>query len=367
MINAIFATDWPLESMRSPINAIMPVGYDTLELCALSAGATVPTKANATQKVAVERRGRLLDLCCGCGIQGIFAWCCSAILNGVGGGCYSDLVCVDVNKRACHFVCACFALNGLYHPSLLFGKHFNDGGSDAGFDMYAKNQDLFGSCNKQPRVRDTAAAAATSESMPHTLGRFSRILANPPFVALPESSSSSHPVVSEDVNDSECADTSPMLYHQSLYAAGGTDGLDIVRRIIRSSLDVLDRIETSNACLRGKEEPQLLMVTEVPNVEESCQMLQSFLPQSSQSSVSICVAYVVDDVETVETYGEERSKERGIGSTDEKHECTKWCQSMEQSHIRNRALVLISLQRTKSGPELNLFDMMAVLKNHPQA
>ena len=60
----LFLTDWPMESLRDPRFAIMPVGYDSLELLSLSA-------------VGDVNEGRILDLCCGNGIQGLFSWICS--------------------------------------------------------------------------------------------------------------------------------------------------------------------------------------------------------------------------------------------------------------------------------------------------
>lgn len=219
-------------------------------------------------------------------------------------------------------------LNGLHQSS----GHFHKAGSD----IYAKNQDLFGSCRREQ-----------NGCIYNSIGTFSRILTNPPFVALPESSSIEHNV--EDTVGSPA-----LIYQQALYAAGGTDGLDIVRRIMESCVDVLDTpMDPSNAFCLG-EGAQLLMVTEVPNVEESCQMLQSFVRVSFQSSVSIRVAYVVDDVVVVNIYEEERAKERGI-YINEKYEFTKWLESMAGRQIRNRALVLVSVQRTSNIPELKLF------------
>ena len=90
--NCWFMTDWPMESLRPTRDAIMTVGYDTLELMSLSAG------------LKPLEDGRLLDLCCGCGIQGVFATLSNSAT-------FSKLVCSDVNERACRFAAANMALN----------------------------------------------------------------------------------------------------------------------------------------------------------------------------------------------------------------------------------------------------------------
>eukprot|EP00957_Ditylum_brightwellii_P012310 930030-Ditylum_brightwellii.AAC.1 len=78
-------TDWPMESMQSTKHAIMAVGYDTLELLALSAVprgyyrsiGTTSDDHHQTDRQQRRTTRRLLDLCCGCGIQGLWAFQCA--------------------------------------------------------------------------------------------------------------------------------------------------------------------------------------------------------------------------------------------------------------------------------------------------
>ena len=52
----------------------MPVGYNTLELLSLSSGSRLFKNEENNNKNHREcPTDRVLDLCCGCGIQGLFA------------------------------------------------------------------------------------------------------------------------------------------------------------------------------------------------------------------------------------------------------------------------------------------------------
>ena len=276
-----FATDWPMESLRCPKFAVMPVGYDTLELLSLSAAGDI-------------HGGRILDLCCGNGIQGLFAWVCSGgeetNTNTCGGG-PTGLVCVDINERACHFVTANIALNSLDCK-----------------EIYALQGDLF-----EPLMRNNQRKE-----------RFSRIVSNPPFVAVPD-----HEIMT--LNQSP-----------SLYAAAGVDGMNVVRRIFTKCFEFLES-DGNNSF-----PPSLLMVTEVPNVEDSCGMLQSFLPRSVQENTKIRVAFVEEDVEPMEDYIQERCEEKGV---DDSLEWSTLLKSMDGINIRNRALVLLSISRWDNKDE----------------
>jgi len=248
-----FATDWPLESMRLPRDAIMPVGYDSLELLALSAD----PKCRMGEKV--------LDLCCGCGIQGIFARSCHVPSDG-----HLHLVSTDINKRAIHFVTANLAMN-----RKVLGRG-----------------DAVVMCGSLFESLDTA--------------RFDRILCNPPFVAVPD------------------FPRAPSL-QPALYAiGGGDDGMLILRQILDQFCDY------SSTKRNG-----ILMVTELPNVESSCKLLRSMLRESIRGDTLIRVAYVENDVETIEEYTQERQTEDGFDRPDR-----DWA-----SHLcyHNRALVLVSI------------------------
>lgn len=154
-----------MESLRLTRDAIMPVGYDTLELMSVSA--------------ALKPRGnsRLLDLCCGCGCQGIFA-----LLSNP--GAFSELVCSDIDERAYCFATANIALNIRDNDKV----------------CYVVKGDLY---NK-------------------VKGPFGCILSNPPFVAIPSANGSS-------------PQTSPALYT----VGSGIDGTELLERLLKQSIQYL--------------------------------------------------------------------------------------------------------------------------------
>ena len=253
----LFVTDFPLESMRLTRNAAMPVGYDTLELLSLSADG--------------RNTGRFLDICCGCGIQGIFAFYASQTAH-LEASC--KLVLADINERAIHFATANLALNNISTEA-----------------SYALCCDLF-------------------DGLDCKTDEFDHLISNPPFVAVP-------------------AISTPQL-QPALYAiGGGTDGMHLLRRLLASCFDFLP---STNAFT-------LKMVTEVPNVEHSCDMLRYFLPKEHRNAVIIRVAYVEDDVETVDSYSKVREEEAGL------EYARDWATPMQKDDIYNRALVLISMHR----------------------
>jgi len=272
-------TDWSLESLRLPKHAIMTIGYDSLELVALAAGVDV---FNPT--TSASNSSRVLDLCCGCGIQGIFSakksnsWGDSSIR--------CELISMDINSRACQFVCANAALNDLVSQENT---------------IYAIEADLFSPLQLHHEVEGVPPPA-------NFIGKVDMILSNPPFVAVPFANN-------------------PRL-DAALYAAGGGyDGMHLVREIVNKSFMCLS---DGNGC------PQLLMVTELPNVETSCNLLESFLDDTK--CVQIHVAYIKDDVEQMEDYASEREEEAGrqvIGRN--------W--NPTTGLVKNRALVLISISR----------------------
>ena len=152
---------------------------------------------------------------------------------------------------------------------------------------------------------------------------FEVIVCNPPFVAIPSRI------------DATFHDRTP-LYG----VGGGLDGMMCLRRILGSLYRFLSHKNTKAIAL---------MVTEVPNVEETPTMLSSFLSELDRKEARIRVAYVEDDVETMEAYVHERNIETGIdadGDADADEYEREWLPSITASGIQNRALVLISFARS---------------------
>lgn len=270
--------DWSLESLRLPKMAIMSIGYDSLELVALAAGVDV-----FSQTTASSNNSRVLDICCGCGIQGIFS--AKRSRSWAGSSIRCELISMDINPRACHFVCANAVLNGLVSEDNT---------------IYSIEADLFIPLHVHQDIKKVQSD--------NFIGKVDMILTNPPFVAVPFANN-------------------PRL-DSALYAAGGGyDGMHLVREIInKSSVHLSD----------GNGGPQLLMVTELPNIETSCNLLETFL--DNPKDIQINVAYIEDDVEHMEDYAKEREEEAGqqvIGRD--------WNPTI--GLIKNRALVLISISK----------------------
>ena len=119
----LLATDWDLEGMLPTKWAVMPIGSDSLNLVHLAPRA--------------EGCSKLLDVCCGSGIQALTALATYA----------ETAVAADVSPRAVAFTAFNAELNGL-----------------------------------SPRL---TAVVSDIYSAAHPLGPFDAILANPPFVAVP--------------------------------------------------------------------------------------------------------------------------------------------------------------------------------------
>lgn len=81
-------------------------------------------------------------------------------------------------------------------------------------------------------------------------------------------------------------------------------------------------------------ESKLLMVTELPNVEKCCEMLDTML--SSDISRRIRVAYIEKDVEFSDQYAAVRETEAGLNI-----DSRDW----SAGQIKNRALVLLAIER----------------------
>jgi methylase of polypeptide subunit release factors len=292
-----FMTDWPIESLRLPRDAIMAVGYDTLELISLSSGTELFNAHDGTN-------ARVLDLCCGCGIQGIFAAGRSrhdAMPKHQDSDWSVELICADINERAKHFVIGNVCLNLLSR------------GKDSGTSCYIEIFFLHGDVYK-PIV-----GLGKNVNLPTNIGRFDHILSNPPFVAVPKAKG---PV-----------SLSPALYS----AGGGIDGMNLLRQILIDCFNVLKHHSAAS----------LLMVTELPNVEDSCELISSFLDIEVSQYTRIRIAYIKDDVESVDEYTKERENEAGlvVRSRD-------WSSSF--FGIRNRALVLLSICKDRGDTYCHL-------------
>ena len=156
-VKLFFATDYDVESSSADLQRlrVMPIGIDSLTLaCALPHDGSL-----------VHRR--VLDVCCGSGIQGLAAAGCGA----------TSVLCTDVSPRAVRFTSFNIVLNGLSNT--------------------------------------VKAAVGDCRQMVSAYARcFDVILANPPFVAVPDELAS-------------CGQYSP-----ALYVSGGRDGSDVVRGLV---------------------------------------------------------------------------------------------------------------------------------------
>ena len=267
-------TDWSLESLRLSKNAIMTIGYDSLELVALAGGMDV-----FSPSISKSNNSRVLDLCAGCGIQGIFS--AKRSNNWADPGTNCELISMDINPRACHFVCANAALNDIL--------------SQENAMINSIEADLFTPLQSQ---RDAD----------HLIGKVDLILSNPPFVAVPFATN--------------------IRLDSAFYAAGGGyDGMHLAREIVNKSFNYL---------CDGNGSPQLLMVTELPNVQSSCNLIETFF--DDPRGFQINVAYIEDDVEQMEDYAKEREEESGQQVLGRNwNPTTGW--------VKDRALVLISISK----------------------
>jgi predicted RNA methylase len=239
----------------------MPVGYDTLELMSLLAALEAPQES------------RLLDLCCGCGIQGIFAILCNP-------GAFHELVCSDINKRACHFAAANVALN--------------------------------------IRDKNNTSYSVKGDVYENVTGIFGCIVSNPPFVAMPSNT------------------TNPQLASALYTVGGGVDGTELFQRVVQESIQYLQG-----------DDALLLAVTELPNIETSCTLVKSFLPE--KTTASIRVAYVGRDVETVQRYAAIRQAETPVDI-----DARDWETAQLESGMYNRALALVSISSIGRGNRMTL-------------
>ena len=281
-----FMTDWPIESLRIPRDAIMAVGYDSLELLALSSGTALFEPFDGTYT-------RILDLCCGCGIQGLFAAAHYMQNKTVTDIEDYELICMDINRRAKHFVTGNICLNGLSKRNSAFNS--------INFDISFVHADVY-----KPIVENGQQTPC--------IGHFNHIISNPPFVAIPK-------VIGPD-------SLSTALYS----AGGGKDGLGLLRKILIECFQVLKQHPAAS----------ILIVTELPNIEDSCELVKSFLDKDHRDNKRIRIAYVEGDVETIDEYSREREDESGLNKT-----FRHW--NLDPKSIRNRALVLMSVRNEENG------------------
>jgi hypothetical protein len=145
------------------------------------------------------------------------------------------------------------------------------------------------------------------QSLPQNVN-YAKILANPPFVA------------------STLESSSPLFAH-----GGGTEGMQFLQRLVNQA-----PLEDTGT---------MLLVTELPNIEDAIELLQSYCAEPT----SVRIAYVGKDVETVEEYSRNR-----LAEMDEtKLSDGGWAEQQRQAGIRNRALALVAI--TNGTGESGLF------------
>jgi len=268
--NNYFLTDWPVivldngnlanenERNERARNAVMPIGYDTLELL-------------STISAIKKREGgnlHVVDMCTGCGVQGI----CAASMLGQGGKSKSEgtisVSLRDINPRCIEFAAFNSKLNNnhdeneinFYHSDVFNGKH-----SDIEIDM-----------------------------------EIDLLLVNPPFVATPKKITESS------------ANFNP------LYADGGVDGNVVIERIFAELPGRLKSGENGGlGCFMVTEVPN---VEDSPTMV-AAMMGGGGGTKEMKKTKKIRIVYCGDDVETAEEYGEARALEREGDFNAEEWDC----------------------------------------------
>jgi 16S rRNA G966 N2-methylase RsmD len=261
----LLATDFPIDTLLPGKHAVMAIGTDSLELVRHPPR---PQRTRTTQAAAGgggegegEEEGgggggAWLDLCCGSGVQG---------LSAVAWGRCEHATCVDINPRAVHFTVANALLNSIPvtdlanpihkqpRPQVHQDDQDQDGESDrsSGWSgsggrrrrgVTVLEGDLYAPLTATADAAATAAAAAgAAGAAGHGQEKFTAVLANPPFVAVP----------------SGLADL-PLHAAWALFAAGGPAGDEVLRRIVEGAADYL---EPTGGWLG--------IVTEIPNVKQT--------------------------------------------------------------------------------------------------
>ena len=237
----LIATDWELESLLPAKWATMAVGEDSLALVHLA-----PLPAVGEDGAAP----RVLDVCCGGGVQGLAAAarCPQACVT-----------CLDINERAvraCRFNAVLNALDGRVRAAVSDGYSALPGRPGGQSEREAEHSE-----------RDTRALGGPP---------FDVILANPPFVAVPPPPAHAH----------ECAEW-------AAYADGGPDGTRVLSALADGASELL------------RDGGVLAIVSEYPNMERTHEWL------SVAEDMDLAVFY--DPAHTLEAteYAEARASERG--------------------------------------------------------
>jgi len=165
--DVILATDWPPPvSCSLEEEPVMYIGSDSLGLVRMAAiakvkSASVPDDSTSSGAAPL----RVLDLCTGSGIQGIAFARMSALL-----GAPAAVTCVDINPRAGRFARFNAALNGL----------------DVNVAGEGCVQVCVGDLYKAVSGKDHTSQGGRGHEVDGAGGRFDVILANPPFVPVPQ-------------------------------------------------------------------------------------------------------------------------------------------------------------------------------------
>jgi len=175
-------------------------------------------------------------------------------------------------------------------------------------------------------VSSLAIETNVFEHLESTAGGYRWMLCNPPFVAAP----------SQIMGQSN-------MRNNSLYAGGGEDGTEVVERFLSDAFGFLE------------DNGKIVMVTELPNVEDSCQFLRSFMAGELRR-VGISVVYVGADVEKVADYALKREEEQSF----QQDTHSQWIERQRNRGIRNRALVVVALHEGMDFDSVHCYEDEAV-------
>lgn len=284
----LLLTDWGVESLSPSVDKVMPIGYDSLELALL---------APRLLSGCPSSPARVLDLCCGSGVQSLVA---AATYRLPEAGTSKDcgisppessgskaskaskvsrrgsspevaVWAVDINDRAVHTTCFNGILNG-FSARILDVTPVDD--------LTALVWDitvLLGDCY-DPFIDSTFTSTGTTSG---AASLFHVVLANPPFVAVPPA---------PDFPPGEVGIEEPHV----LFADGGPDGTRVLARIVSGAGAIL------------RPGGRLVCVTEMPNVNKADQWLGCRLPPNAVGAV----AFVREDVQPRARYAAHRALDR---------------------------------------------------------
>lgn len=269
----LLATDFPIDTLLPGKNSVMAIGTDSLELVRHPPR---PGETSGDIRETAEECGerRWLDLCCGSGVQG---------LSAVAWKRCDHATCIDINPRAVHFTLCNAMLN--FIPIELYNDHYDD------------DKRVLSSSGDSRRGRVTVLQGDLYEPLDrHTasVDRFEAVLANPPFVAVPE----------------RLADL-PLHSAWALFAAGGPTGDEVLRRIVKGAGDYLHKRQAGG---------WLAIVTEFPNIKQTGAWLASLLDDTGAAEGESSddgwwwdstVIFQASDVVCAADYSALRAAERG--------------------------------------------------------